>query len=386
MKILIFSAGNVYEKEIAYAFQKAGIEYKFITTYPKYLIKKYSINKKNIKSLFFLELLKRFLFKFFSFIKWRFVTEHKLEAFIDNINDYFFSYFINKKYDLLIILTTTPWIRSINKANKISLKILCHLTISSNSFRVKTIQQELKKLSLENNYPRYNIDKIIKTENMIQDLNFVAYQSSYQLETYKNAKFDTKNFFYLPQPSNTKVYSNARIQKNNEKFIITFTGNDFVRKGGKYLIDAFNNLSLKNAELWMIGVNLEKYAKLLNLNCDKIKFFGPISDLNIRAYYEKSSIFCLPSFEEGLPIVIPKAMTFGLPIITTQYGSDIIRNFHNGFIVKPGSSSELAEKIKFLYDNPNQLEIMSKNVHLTHDKFFTPKIYTDKILSTFFKE
>ena len=45
MKILIFASGNIYEKEIAYAFQKAGIEYKFITTYPKFLIKKYFINK-----------------------------------------------------------------------------------------------------------------------------------------------------------------------------------------------------------------------------------------------------------------------------------------------------------------------------------------------------
>ena len=122
----------------------------------------------------------------------------------------------------------------------------------------------------------------------------------------------------------------------------------------------------------MLGIDLQKYASILKLNNKNIKFFGSVKDLDIIDYYKKSSVLCLPSFEEGFPIVIPRAMTFGLPIITTHYGSDFIQNYINGFLVDPGNTNQLEQNIKYLYDNPLELQKMSKNSSNTHNKFFTP--------------
>ena len=385
MKILIFASSNIYEKEIAYSFQKANIEYRLITTYPKFKFSEYFVNKKNIKSLLFLEVFKRILYNLLKLINWKFINKDNLNLLIGTITDYFFSFYINKDYDLLIILSTIPWSKSIEKAKKHNVKTLYHLTVCNSQFRNNTIPAEYKKLGLENYYLNSYNSTILKTEESIKKVDFVAYVSSYQLATFVKAGFNTKNFFHLPQPTNTKIFNKEYIKLKKEKFIIIFAGNNFVRKGANYLIEAFNSLSLKNAELWMVGEDLKKFASILKLDFNKkIKFFGSLNHLVINDYYKKSSVFCLPSFEEGFPIVIPQAMTFGLPIITTQFGNDIIKNFFNGFIVDPGSTSQLAKHIKYLYDNPDKLRLMSDNAVLSHDQFLTPKNYTDTVLSKIF--
>ena len=386
MKILIFASGNIYEKEIAYAFQKANIEYTLVTTYPKFKLGEYFVNNKNIKSLLFLEVFKRVLYKLLKFINWKLINQDNFNLLINTITDYFFSFYINKDYDLFIILSTIPWTKSIEKAKKNNVKTLYHLTACNSKFRNNIIPTEYKKLGLEDYYLNLYNSTILKTEESIKKVDFVAYVSSYQLATFVKAGFNTKNFFYLPQPTNTKIFNNEYIKLNKEKFIIIFVGNDFVRKGASYLIEAFNSLSLKNAELWMVGNDLKKFASILKLDTNKnIKFFGPLNHLVIKDYYKKSSVFCLPSFEEGFPIVIPQAMTFGLPIITSQTGNDVIQNFFNGFIVDPGSTSQLAKYIKYLYDNPEKLKLMANNAIISHDQFFSPKKYTDTVLSTILK-
>ena len=386
MKILIFASGNIYEKEIAYAFQKANIEYTLVTSYPKFKLSEYFVNNKNIKSLLFLEVFKRVLYKLLKFINWKLINQDNFNLLINTITDYFFSFYVNKDYDLLIILSTIPWTKSIEKAKQNNIKTLYHLTVCNSQFRNNIVSAEYKKLGLEDYYLNLHNSTVLKTEESIKKVDFVAYVSPYQLVTFVKAGFNTKNFFYLPQPTNTKIFNNKYIRIKKEKFIIIFVGNDFVRKGANYLIEAFNSLSLKNAELWMVGNDLKKFASVLKLDTNKnIKFFGSLNHLVINDYYKKSSVFCLPSFEEGFPIVIPQAMTFGLPIITSQTGNDVIQNFFNGFIVDPGSTSQLAKYIKYLYDNPDKLTFMSNNAILSHDKFFSPKKYTDTVLSTIFK-
>ena len=385
MKILIFASSNIYEKEIAYSFQKANIEYRLITTYPKFKFSEYFVNKKNIKSLLFLEVFKRILYNLLKLINWKFINKDNLNLLIATITDYFFSFYINKDYDLLIILSTIPWTKSIEKAKQNNIKTLYHLTVCNSQFRNNIVSAEYKKLGLEDYYLNLHNSTVLKTEESIKKVDFVAYVSSYQLATFVKAGFNTKNFFHLPQPTNTKIFNKEYIKLKKEKFIIIFAGNNFVRKGANYLIEAFNSLSLKNAELWMVGEDLKKFASILKLDFNKnIKFFGSLNHLVINDYYKKSSVFCLPSFEEGFPIVIPQAMTFGLPIITTQFGNDIIKNFFNGFIVDPGSTSQLAKHIKYLYDNPDKLRLMSDNAVLSHDQFLTPKNYTDTVLSKIF--
>jgi glycosyltransferase involved in cell wall biosynthesis len=68
----------------------------------------------------------------------------------------------------------------------------------------------------------------------------------------------------------------------------------------------------------------------------------------IRQRYEEADIFCLPSFDEGVPVVLMEAMAMGLPVIATQVAGvpELVEDGVSGVLVAPGTSEELADALR----------------------------------------
>ena len=62
---------------------------------------------------------------------------------------------------------------------------------------------------------------------------------------------------------------------------------------------------------------------------------------------KKSQLFVLPSYNEGLPIAILEAMSYGIPVISTDVGSisEVVKDNETGFLIKPGEAESLAKAI-----------------------------------------
>jgi glycosyltransferase involved in cell wall biosynthesis len=86
----------------------------------------------------------------------------------------------------------------------------------------------------------------------------------------------------------------------------------------------------------------------------RITFTGFRED--VRPYYELASLCVLPSYKEGLPLVLLEAMAFGLPCIATDVGGnrEIISDGVDGLIVPPGSAEELGTAIRRLIENEQE--------------------------------
>ena len=99
-----------------------------------------------------------------------------------------------------------------------------------------------------------------------------------------------------------------------------------------------------------------------------------------------ADIFILPSYNEGLPMSILEAMSYGLPVISTPVGGipEIVKDGVNGYLIFPGDNEALAEKIELLAKNKElRLRMGQENYKLVSQKYNAGTIINQlKILYT----
>ena len=131
---------------------------------------------------------------------------------------------------------------------------------------------------------------------------------------------------------------------------ILFVGFDWKRKGGADLVEAFKRVLEKypSAKLTIVGAKPD----LQIANCEVV---GSVKPEELDAYYQRASIFCLPTYLEPFGIVFIEAMTARLPIVATRVGAipDFVEEGKNGWLVEPGDVHGLADAMIRLIENPS---------------------------------
>lgn len=99
--------------------------------------------------------------------------------------------------------------------------------------------------------------------------------------------------------------------------------------------------------------NLERIAAELGVAAH-VEFLGAVSQEHIRQYYRRADAFCLPSFAEGVPVVLMEAMAMGRPVISTRIMGipELIDHGNDGLLVAPGRADQLALALEHLLENP----------------------------------
>jgi glycosyltransferase involved in cell wall biosynthesis len=138
---------------------------------------------------------------------------------------------------------------------------------------------------------------------------------------------------------------------NRSKFIALFVGEVGLRKGVPYLLQAWSELNLKNAELWLVGAVVPGIKKIVEKyhGREDIKFLG--FQRNIPELMTKADIFVFPSIEEGSALVTYEAMAAGLPVVTTTNSGSVVRDGQEGFVLPIRDVEKLKEKIRILYND-----------------------------------
>lgn len=106
------------------------------------------------------------------------------------------------------------------------------------------------------------------------------------------------------------------------------------------------------------------------INDGIIERFEETSD--VRPYYEKCSVYVLPSYREGTPRTVLEAMAMGRPIITTDTNGcrETVKDGESGYLVPVGNSDQLAERMEAFLKDPASIEQMGKqSVALCREKF-----------------
>ncbi|NUM55243.1 MAG: glycosyltransferase family 4 protein [Candidatus Hydrogenedentes bacterium] len=99
--------------------------------------------------------------------------------------------------------------------------------------------------------------------------------------------------------------------------------------------------------------SIEALAKSLGI-ADCVAFAGPVGQGDIHSYYDKADIFALPSFAEGLPVVLMEAMGKGIPCVTTAITGipELVIDGVNGLLAPASDWEALADRLQRLIEDP----------------------------------
>ncbi len=112
-----------------------------------------------------------------------------------------------------------------------------------------------------------------------------------------------------------------------------------------------------------------------------VQLLGWVDPQQLIELYSQSHLFVLPSYYEGLPMVLLEAMACGLPIVGTRVGGipELIEEGENGILIHPGDRDALLNSLVWLLNDPILREHMAlKNVQKIKEKYDIP-MYIQKL-------
>lgn len=101
-----------------------------------------------------------------------------------------------------------------------------------------------------------------------------------------------------------------------------------------------------------------------------IEYLGHLQD--VRPAMAAASVYCLPSYHEGMPRTVLEAMSMGRPVITTDVSGcrETVRPGENGFLVPARDSAALAQAMQHFVDQPDLAAPMgAASRHLAERRF-----------------
>lgn len=178
--------------------------------------------------------------------------------------------------------------------------------------------------------------------------------------------FSKKKYYYLPNGINIDYWKPDKSEKINTESDLVFVGNlidksQIINKGIKFLYEAIkilkekNNINLKVVVIGRANIHLLK--KMIAPDIEKyLEFFGFIKNYNtLKAKIQKSRIYVLPSFSEGMPNSLMEAMALEMPCIASNVGGvpELIEHNVDGLIFEPKNSKKFANLIRLLLEDEN---------------------------------
>ena len=137
---------------------------------------------------------------------------------------------------------------------------------------------------------------------------------------------------------------------------LLYVGRLAAAKGLPILLQSIAVLKTSHPDLSLVVVGdggerseLEAMVDCLEI-AQHVEFVGYKSRAEVRDYLQQSDVLVLPSFAEGVPVVLMEAMAAGVPVVSTRIAgiSELVEEGVSGFLVPPGDAATLGERISRL--------------------------------------
>lgn len=163
--------------------------------------------------------------------------------------------------------------------------------------------------------------------------------------------------------------------KTNQEFKIGFLSWFVEKKGIIYLLEAYHKLiyaGYSEIKLILAGdgpllKSIKTYIEEPEIK-NNIRLIGKVKGAEKEKFFRNLDLFILPSIslsndQDGIPVVLMEAISYGLPIVSTRVSGipEICIHNYNGLLINERNPQEIYESIITLYENESLRKKFSKN-------------------------
>jgi glycosyltransferase involved in cell wall biosynthesis len=159
-----------------------------------------------------------------------------------------------------------------------------------------------------------------------------------------------------------------------KKRYILAVGRFVAEKAFDVLIDAYNKIHMENWKLVIVGSadHKDKSTSLLEKKAagnPNIVMTGFLKGTPLHVLYSHAGLFVIPSYFEGLPIVLLEAMSYGLSCIASDIAGNRSVLLDEGRYFRPGDKEMLKTKIIEFARKPWTEEMRSEQIQYINETY-----------------
>ena len=356
MKITVSVHGRYHAFELAKGLHQRKHLDQLLTTYPRFIARKFVGPNALIKSAAVLELKRQVYSKF--------GIGGKPDLSISKSFGQFSQRQLNSDTDIFVGWSSAS-LEAIKPAQGFGTKVIIERGSTHISAQTDVLRDAYKQFGLFFNETKVEMIEREEQEYALADKIFVP--SKYAAQTFVDRGIAADKIIVNGMGVDFEMFQAPSSRSLDRMPRIVFAGGVGIRKGVPWLLKAFKRLSSK-AELHLIGPVSPDYEKMLRKEIGANVFVrGALPGHDLSSEYGRGDIFCLPSLEEGYGMVIPQAMACGLPVVTTNVvgAADLLQHAHNGLIVSPADSTALSDALERLIDDVDLRQTMGAYAQAT---------------------
>ncbi|MBP6902250.1 MAG: glycosyltransferase family 4 protein [Burkholderiaceae bacterium] len=177
-----------------------------------------------------------------------------------------------------------------------------------------------------------------------------------------------------------------RAEGSQDKLRVLFLGNLLERKGLSDLLQAFTRIRTP-ADRWQAtvagGGDVDGYrAKSAALGLEpQVSFFGWARQDQAAELLSQADVLVLPSYDEGLPLVILEALAHGVAVVCTPVGEipHTLEDGKHALFVQPGDVDGIAAALDRLMAEPELRRKLEREGHATYRERFSMHAFFDAV-------
>lgn len=227
---------------------------------------------------------------------------------------------------------------------------------SANAHQERILAEEYARLRLRRR--RVLPPAVIENERRECELaDIILCPSDYVADSFAIYGVPREKCVVIPYAADPSRFARPKIPSPDGLLRILYVGSVGPRKGLVYLLEALRSLPRSRFECTVVGRVEPGFAPALAPYAGLFNHVPSVPHDEIPAYYQRASVFVLPTLDEGMAYVISEALCGGTPVITTPHSGaqGLVRDHHNGFIVPIRDSKAIADRLRELLDQPDLL-------------------------------